>query len=372
MNDNYKIIAEAGKNDSGKRADRIIRTVFSNMNLSSIYKEIRSGRIRVNDRKIKPACRLEEGDVISIHISVLKESGNNDKISLENCSRESGIKKADSGRNPMFENISSNDKKKYSDEVEKSLLFENDNIIAVSKKRGLLVHSGDKKSGQPTLEDYINSYLEDKIPPSLTFRPGPLHRLDRNTSGIVLFGKSIEGARTFSEMLRSGKTEKYYIALFDGAIEKETKWENRIYQDKKLKRSYSADFPGNKNRRKYDSPANTDDELSAKTAVTVVMPIVYTEKNTLALVNIPTGRYHQIRKQGEINSHPLTGDSKYGGKADLPYYLLHAYRLVLKEESSVTGFKEVTAPLPDYYIKNVCKLFGRKEREEFRIFLESF
>ena len=91
-----------------------------------------------------------------------------------------------------------------------------------------------------------------------------------------------------------------------GAIEKETKWENRIYQDKKLKRSYSADFPGNKNRRKYDSPANTDDELSAKTAVTVVMPIVYTGKNTLALVNIPTGRYHQIRKQGEINSHPLT------------------------------------------------------------------
>ena len=133
---NYKIIAEAGKNDSGKRADRIIRTVFSNMNLSSIYKEIRSGRIRVNDRKIKPACRLEEGDVISIHISVLKESGNNDNISLENCSRESGIKKADSGRNPMFENISSNDKKKYTDEVEKSLLFENDNIIAVRQKTG--------------------------------------------------------------------------------------------------------------------------------------------------------------------------------------------------------------------------------------------
>ena len=370
MNDNYKIIAEAGKNDSGKRADRIIRTVFSNMNLSSIYKEIRSGRIRVNDRKIKPACRLEEGDVISIHISVLKKSGNNDNISLETLSGKSGIKKADSGRNPLFENIPTNNKKKYSDEVDKSLLFENDNIIAVSKKRGLLVHSGDKKSGQPTLEDYINSYLEDKIPSSLTFRPGPLHRLDRNTSGIVLFGKSIEGARTFSEMLKNGKTEKYYIALFDGIILRKTKWENRIYQDKKLKKSYSADISVNKNSSIKKSSEYT--ELIAKTAVTVVTPIVSTAENTLALVNIPTGRYHQIRKQGELNSHPLTGDSKYGGKADLPYYLLHAYRLVLNEESPVTGFKEVTAPLPDYFIKNACKLFGRKEIEKFRIFLESF
>ena len=342
MNINFKTAAVTGKNDSGKRADKIIRKVLSDLNLSSVYKEIRSGRIRINSRKIKPEYRVSEGDVISVHKSL-----------LENLpSLEKGFKSGKTG-NMVF----SPETVKIAEDIKKDIIFENRNILAVNKKRGIPVHGGNFIKKTETLEDCIKIYLKGKIEQSLTFSPGPLHRLDRNTSGLVLFGKSIDGARIFSEMLRNGKTEKYYLALFDGKIGREVRWENRITQDNNQKKAVDAD---------------QDKSGKSKKAVTIVKPLLFNSRNTLALVNIPTGRYHQIRKQGQLNRHPLTGDKKYGGKPVIPCYLLHAYRIDLKEYSETTGFSSLKAPVPDYFINTAVRIFGDEAMEIFRIFIKTF
>ena len=354
-------MAVTGKNDSGKRADRIIRTVLSDIALSSVYKEMRSGRIRINGKKIKPDYRVKEGDIINIHTSLL-----NDSAALNGKDISIAIKKKQQIKNSTV-CLSDSKRIKYSDEIFNAVVFENNNILAVNKKRGIPVHGGDFSASDKTLEESVKKYLEGKISDSITFRPGPLHRLDRNTSGIILFGKSIEGARVFSEMLRTGRTEKYYIALFDGVIKEETRWENKIYQDKNMGKSYSADIKSVKNT--HNKP---DNSIKAKEAVTIVKPIIYSDKNTLAAVIIPTGRYHQIRKQGQLNNHPLTGDKKYGGNQNIPFYLLHAFKLVLKQQSEITGFNSIISPLPDYFYKTAGKLFNRKDVDIFRDFIKNF
>ncbi len=320
MKENFITLAETGSNDSGKRADTIFRKLLPGMPLSAIYREIRNGRLRINSRKISPSWRVSAEDTMEIHISLgsfISASEKEKTVQINGKTDPEG-----------FIN---------------SILFENSDIIIINKKRGELVHSGDKEEKKPTLEQLVNRYLSGKIEPSLTFRPGPLHRIDRNTSGIVVFGKSIEGARVFSQLLREGKTEKKYIALFDGIIRKEVTWENTIIQDKNKKKSVAAD------------------DIKHGKAVTTVKPIVSGRNNTLAFVTIPTGKYHQIRKQGELNSHPLTGDSKYRGSSVLPFYLLHAYQLSVSEDDLICNFKTVKAPLPDYFIKNLKNIFNEKE-----------
>ena len=371
MNNNFRKAAVTGENDAGKRADRIIRSILPDMSLSSVYKEMRSGRIRINGKKIKPDLRVQNGDIISVHISLL-EKINNDITNLsetvlkDNYNSSNTVNIIDSGKKDRLQYLNSSLSRSAVNRLKKafeeSIIFENCNILALDKKRGMPVHGGSFKRETETLDECVKLYLEGKIPGSITFSPGPLHRLDRNTSGIILFGKSIEGARVFSEMLRSGKTEKYYIALFDGQIKDEVIWENIISQDKFLKKSVSqvSDHTGKKQINE------------GKKALTVIKPVVYNNGNTLAVVKIPTGRYHQIRKQGQLNSHSLTADMKYGGKKTVPFYLLHSFKLVLKEDSEITGFKSLKAPVPDYFIKYSSGLFSRNDIEEFINFTSGF
>ena len=370
MNKNFKAAAVTGENDEGKRADRIIRSILSDINLSSVYKEMRSGRIRINGKKIKPDFRVNSGDIISVHISLLDKI-NTDKINyaenvftdnpvLIDIHGNSNTKKA-KDKSDSRESSSLSRTDRINKNFQSSIIFENSNILAVNKKRGIPVHGGTFSKGTETLEDCVKLYLEGKIADSITFSPGPLHRLDRNTSGIILFGKSIKGARVFSEMLRSGKTEKYYIAVFDGTIKQEVRWENIIAQDKNLKQSVISGF----------SDSNKNRGISGKKAVTVINPVIFNDKNTLAVVRIPTGRYHQIRKQGQLNSHPLTADRKYGGKQSLPFYLLHSYKLILREFSDITGFNSLTADVPDYFIKNITRFFSSSDIEKFINYIEN-
>ena len=379
MNNSFKNAAKAGENDEGKRADRIIRTVLSDMPLSSVYKEIRRGRIRINGKKIKPDCRVSRGDIISVHNSLLKTDKDN---TPENALKSEGFltentQPADKTwriRQDMQDRRDLQTENRVKETLISSIIFENNNILALNKKRGMPVHGGDFSEETETLENCVKLYLEGKIPDSITFSPGPLHRLDRNTSGIILFGKSIAGARVFSEMLRSDMTEKYYIALFDGMIKKEAVWKNRIEQDRKRKYSASADnfIPDTEQRNKAGDETADNKLTPGKQAVTIVRPVVFNDKYTLALVKIPTGRYHQIRKQGQLNRHSLSGDRKYGGEKSIPFYLLHSFCLVLKEESGITGFKSLTAPLPGYFYKTAEKLFSPGDMEIFIEFIRNF
>ncbi len=273
----------AGPNDDGKRIDRIIRQFIRRQSLSGIYKAFRKGLIRVNEKKASPESKISSGDSIFIYKSLISFTETPDA--------------------PPKTGQDSN-------AIKQMIVYEDENLLALNKKRGELVH-GEKGS----LEEKVREYLIDKISPSLSFRPGPLHRLDRNTSGLIFFSKSIIGARSFSQELQNNNFEKFYIALLDGEINKKELWKDNLFRDTE-KKTTSVSLNGGKN------------------AITHIAPLFVSHGHTLALIKIETGRTHQIRSQASFHKHPLTGDKKYGGNPLKNGYFLHSFTIKIKNGKS--------------------------------------
>jgi 23S rRNA pseudouridine955/2504/2580 synthase len=232
------------------------------------------------------------------------------------------------------------------------VLFESAGLLVLNKPAGLPVH------GKESLEDLVLSYLEPKLLPSLSFRPGPLHRLDRPSSGVIAFSTSLDGARFFSAMMRNRMIKKQYLALVSGVIEKAEVWEDELVRDERRKKTFrtSGTIHG-----------------VVKTALTRVSPLAGDGERTLILAEIETGRTHQIRAQAAGRGHPLLGDRKYGSAAG-GEFLLHAWRMEFSEN---TGGKtdndkyggiprslpedlppRIEAPLPENFLDKIRNFFG--------------
>ena len=173
------------------------------------------------------------------------------------------------------------------------ILWEGGGLIAVNKQAGISVH------GRDSLDTDVRSYLADKLPASLSFTPGPLHRLDKPTSGIVVFSVNLEGARLFSSLMRERKIKKTYLAIINGALKAEEIWQDDLVRDKTKKKT----FVSQKNK--------IDNDRCAKEAVTKVTPLMSDNNLTLITAEIATGRTHQIRVQAATHGFPLLGDVKY-------------------------------------------------------------
>ena len=207
---------EIGANEAGQRTDKFMRKVLGDVPLSKIYKAFRKGDIRVNGNKIKEKHSLVEGDIVETKYIT------------------SEFKKEE------FKRIDNNLK----------ITFEDANILMVEKWPGVLVHS-DKKGGEPTLIDYVLSYLFDKgdYKPEneITFTPAPCNRLDRNTSGIVMFGKNFKSLKLLNEMIRERNVEKFYMALVRNRI-KDGVYEGYIRKDEdaNISQVYDTQMPNTK------------------------------------------------------------------------------------------------------------------------------
>jgi len=202
------------------------------------------------------------------------------------------------------------------------ILYEDDNIIVVNKPAGLAVQGG---KGVKTSLDAVLAGLRS---------PAPLlvHRLDKDTSGVLLAAKGRENAAHFSRLLNSPKITKQYVAICAGT----PKNEKGIITDKLL-------IHGNLK--------------SSQTRYKVLKTSVFTEEaleySALEL-ELGTGRMHQIRRHLAMIGNPILGDDKYGDfalnkklrkSAGLKRLLLHASRLIIKDEPNV----DIHAPLPEYF-----------------------
>jgi 23S rRNA pseudouridine955/2504/2580 synthase len=214
------------------------------------------------------------------------------------------------------------------------ILREAEGLLFVNKAAGMAVH------GPGSLETLVRGYLAPKLPPSLSFRPGPLHRLDKPTSGVVTFGVSLEGARRFSALIREGRVTKTYLALAEGRIDRPLLWEDILYRDREARKTRAAGA-GEK----------------AKPARTRVFPLGQGGGYSLVLLEIETGRTHQIRAQGALHGHPLAGDRKYGGGFMPGGLLLHALSLSFPAEAG-PGCIRVRAPVPGPFRRRIRDLFG--------------
>ena len=181
---------EIGANEAGQRLDKFLRKLLKDVPLSAIFKALRKGDVRVNGKKQKEKYSLEEGDIVEIkYIQSKRENKLDSFITVD----PSGLK----------------------------ITYEDENVLVLEKWPGVLVHPDSNKK-EPTLTDYALSYLNEKgdfLPESeVTFTPAPCNRLDRNTSGLVIFGKNFEALRMLNEMIREGNVDKYYNTLVKGRI----------------------------------------------------------------------------------------------------------------------------------------------------------
>jgi 23S rRNA pseudouridine955/2504/2580 synthase len=220
------------------------------------------------------------------------------------------------------------------------VLYEGGGLLILNKPPGVLVH------GRGSLEERVRRYLEPMLPPSLSFRPGPLHRLDRPSSGIIVFSTSLEGARRFSALIRERMLRKEYLAIADGIIEPgedRITWIDELRRDRDAKKTLASGAGGGSSRQ----------------ALTRVRPLAHAGNRTLILVEIETGRTHQIRAQAAARGHPLSGDRKYGGSPLAGGFRLHAKALEFPAAAEFPGIpRRVEAPLPEGFSLKIRELFG--------------
>ncbi len=276
----------AGADDSGRRLDKVLRRMFPGLGLSDLYGRLRKRTIRVNGKAADPAYRLIEGDIVSYPSEL-----------------ETGEK--DTGR--------AADPKVAQQDLGELLVLESENLLFLNKPRGLLSH------GRGGLDEIVESAMRERVESSLSFRPGPLHRLDRNTSGLIVFPRTAEGGRVFSRLLRDRQVRKRYMALLDGSVESPEVWEDILVRDVASKRSFS------------NLDENSGPSLLGRRAITRIVPLARGSGLTLAMLEIQTGLTHQIRAQASIHGNPLAGDSKYGGSTRVDGFVLHALAIDFPE-----------------------------------------
>ncbi len=311
-----------GANDAGQRLDRFLKKYLCNAPLSAVYKVIRKD-LKLNGKRVREDSGLSEGDVITFYVS---------DADLDVWTEKKG--------------------RHHKAKKQFTVCYEDDDMIVVSKPFGLLVH-GDKTEKKDTLANQVVDYLIEagEYDPRLekSFVPSPVHRLDRNTTGLVVFGKSAEALRTLSAKFREEKSEsirKFYYTIVHGKLDEPLHLKGKLLKD--AERNKAKILPEDDERGKYIE--------------TKVDPIYSTDDYSLVEIELITGRSHQIRAHLASIHHPLAGDTKYGGKEVNSVYdewslgrttqALHAGKIIIDG-------KKITAPLPLAWLSMQEELFKK-------------
>ena len=213
-----------------------------------------------------------------------------------------------------------------------TVLYEDNHIIAVNKTCNEIVQ-GDK-TGDTPLSEIVKAYIKEKYAKPGEVFLGVTHRLDRPTSGVVLFARTSKALTRLNDMFKSHEQiKKTYWAIVQGAPKQsDARWENWLIRTEQLNKSFIAK-PGAK---------------EAKQAVLTYKTLVKGEHYTLLEVNLETGRHHQIRCQLAAIGCPIKGDHKYGAKRSNPDggICLHARQIEFIHPVSKIPLC-ITAPIPN-------------------------
>lgn len=293
----------AAGDDKGARLDVFLADKLPDISRSRIKGCIEMGMVKVRGEQVsKAGYPLKEGDLVEIAVADAVE------LSVEP------------------ENLPLN------------IVYQDSDFAVINKAQGMVTHPA---AGSPdgTLVNAVLYHIKDLSGINGVLRPGIVHRLDKDTSGLILIAKNDCAHLSLTTQIAEKTAKRFYIALVDGNVKA---YEGVIEQ------------PVDRNPKDRKKMAVVKDGRPAKTAYKVLERF---GRYTLMEFELFTGRTHQIRVHCAYMRHPVVGDPLYGGSNafGLKGQLLHAARLVVNHPS--TGERmEFTAPLPDYFREVLAKL----------------
>lgn len=305
----------AGRNESGQRLDKYLKKILPNASMGFIYKMLRKKNIKLNEKKASGTEIVSLNDNIKIYLS----DETFEKFSVD----EESLKKDfnDLGQLKLCGLVT---------------VYEDDDILAASKPVNMLSQKAVPSdiSANERLIGYLVNEGSLTFEDFKSFKPSVCNRLDRNTSGLILMGKSLRGLQYLSKVLKDRTAEKYYLAAVDGVVDENMTIEGYLTKDEALNKVQITPEPVN------------DESLPVKTAyrlletVEVTDSASYDKEVTLLEVHLITGRSHQIRAHLASIGHPIIGDMKYGNKKVNEFFkekygvksqLLHAHHVVFPD-----------------------------------------
>ena len=261
------------KNDAGQRLDKFLTKTYRHLPMSLLYKAIRKKDIRLNGKRCEANTRLQEGDSVYLFLP-------DDALEVAP---------------PTYEFMHAS--------RALDIVYEDDHLMLLNKKAGLLVHPDDKEFAD-TLIFRVQRYLYEKgeYDPAAeqSFTPALVNRIDRNTSGIVIAAKTAAALRILNDKLKNREIEKYYLCIVHGRMPKQTDTlEGYLEKNEAQNRVYVSDTA----------------KQGARTIRTRYTVLEQRDDLSLLEIHLLTGRTHQIRAHMASIGHPLLGDGKYGTNA---------------------------------------------------------
>ena len=275
----------------GLRLDKYIKNNIGKLPQSLIEKALRKGNIKLNRRKVKSSIKLKLNDELSLYNFNYKPNNKKDKRKFQ----------------PSNKVIKEN---------EKLIIDNNQDFLVVNKDAGIAVQGGTKSK-----KNLIDIFSKSEL--FIDTKPYSVHRLDKDTSGVLLIAKNREMAKLLTSLFRLRKIHKIYLAICEGEINK-----NSGFLENDLIR-----YEG---KRKIIEKAKTYYKILDKNS-----------NFSLLELNPITGRKHQLRKQLFEIGHPICGDNKYFSKIPNKNLMLHAYQIkfIIKDKKFT-----YRALLPNYFV----------------------
>ncbi len=289
--------------EKDNRFDVILYSHFNEMTRSHLKKLIDAGNILLNGKKCKAGEKLKEGDVVSYDFEEVKPLN----VSAEN--------------------------------IEFEIVYQDQDIIVINKPQGLVVHPcSSTKSG--TLVNGLLYKIKDLSGINGVLRPGIVHRLDKNTSGLMVVAKNDLAHISLAKQIKDKTCKRQYLALCEGVFGKpDGKIETFIERSKSDRKKMAVSEKG-------------------KIAITNyrVIKVFPNSRKSLVEFSLETGRTHQIRVHCKMINHPIIGDDVYG-KADkrLNGQLLHSYKMSFIHPRTLQKM-QFEIELPDYFKDYLHKL----------------
>ncbi len=283
------------KADKGKRIDKYLAEKLEHLSRSFIQKLIEDVKIKVNGKSVDKSYKINAGDLLKIQVE----------------EKESEIKAV---------------------EMDLDIVYEDQDIIVINKNADRVVHPAPGHHND-TIVNAMLAHVDNLSAINGIKRPGIVHRLDKDTSGLLIVAKNDRSHKGLAQQFKNRSVEKYYYALIEG---------NLAYKKGKIDAPIGRD-PNNRKKMAVR-------KRNSKKAVSRFKIIEEFKNHTLVEVKIETGRTHQIRVHFSYLGHPVVGDKKYGSQNNLraKRQLLHAKRLIITHP--LTGEKmEFEAELkPDF------------------------